>query len=78
MIPTRAAHAVPAEPEFDYMSYNEQIKFSCGKYPIATQTMRMSFITEVEVIVVEFHTGCIQNINCLWRQLMRLPSFHFS
>jgi histone-lysine N-methyltransferase EZH2 len=78
------------DPEFDYMSYNEQHKFFLWQIPnhdrdcayllhLHQHSVCIKFLLpKWKLSLLKLHAGYIQNINCLWMQLIKLLSFHFS
>jgi hypothetical protein len=78
------------DPEFDYMSYNEQHKFFLWQIPnrdpdcahllyLHRHSACINFLLpKWKSSLLKLHAGYIQNINCLWRQSIKLPSFHFN
>jgi len=78
------------DPEFDYMSYNEQHKFFLWQIPnrdpdcaYLLHLHRHSVYINIllpkwKLLLWKLHAGYIRNIICLWRQSIKLQSFHFS
>ena len=78
------------DPEFDYLSYNEQYKFFLWQIPnrdpdcayllhLHRYLACINFsLPKWKLSLLKLHAGYIQNINYPWRQSIKLPSFHFS